>query len=265
MIVNYINWDVDPEIFSIGFVSIRWYGLLFAAAFIFGFWVMKKIFEKENISIELLDQLSMYMLVGTVLGARLGHVLFYQPGYYLNHPLEIIQVWKGGLASHGAAIGILIALYLFAKKTKRSYWWVLDRVVITVALAGFFIRTGNLMNSEIVGRPTDLPWGFVFVQEINFLGTDPRHPSQIYEALSYLSIFFLLIFLYAKKGWGEKQGHIFGLFLVTLFSVRFLVEFVKDVQVSFESGMLLNMGQLLSIPFVLFGLLLLLKPQLFRK
>ncbi len=253
MTINYINWDIDPEIFHIGFLSVRWYGLLFASAFIFGYMLMKNIFTRENLSVELLDKLSMYMLIGTVLGARLGHVFFYQPDYYLSHPSEILQVWKGGLASHGAAIGILIALYLFARKAKKSYLWVLDRVVITVALAGFFIRTGNLMNSEIVGKVTDLPWGFVFAREIPYLGADPRHPSQIYEALSYLLIFSLLSFLFFKKGWNIKSGRIFGLFLVSLFSVRFLIEFVKHVQVEFESSMLLNMGQLLSIPFILIG------------
>lgn len=258
MILNYIQWDVQPEIFRFGSFAIRWYGLFFAFAFMFGYIIMKKIFEREQVSIEQLDKLSIYMLIGTVLGARLGHVFFYQPDYYIKHPLEIIQVWKGGLASHGAAIGILISLYIFSRKTKKPYLWVLDKIVIVVALGGFFIRMGNLMNSEIVGRVTEVPWGFVFVNEIQYLGDQARHPSQIYEGLSYLILFGILSFLYFKKNWGEQQGLIFGIFLIGLFSARFMIEFFKDVQVNFEQSMQLNMGQLLSIPFILFGVYLLL-------
>lgn len=259
MILNFIRWNVAPEIFSIGDFSVRWYGLLFAAAFFFGYIIMKKIFEKENISIDWLDKLSIYMLIGTVLGARLGHVLFYQPTYYLNHPLEILQVWKGGLASHGAAIGILASLYFFSKKSQKSYLWVLDRIVIVVALGGFFIRMGNLMNSEIVGNTTNVPWAFIFVREIPYLGDAPRHPSQIYESLSYLLLFLALAFMYFKKSSGNKPGLIFGIFLIGLFSARFIIEFFKDVQVGFERGMQLNMGQMLSLPFIAFGIFLLIR------
>jgi prolipoprotein diacylglyceryl transferase len=254
MILGFIRWDVSPEIFSIGSFSIRWYGLLFASAFFFGYIIMKKIFEKENLAIEWLDKLSIYMLIGTVLGARLGHVIFYQPGYYLEHPLEILQVWKGGLASHGASLGILAALYLFSKKSKKSYLWILDRVVIVIGLGGFFVRMGNLMNSEIVGNITDVPWAFVFVREIPYLGDAARHPSQIYEGLSYLLLFAVLMFMYFKKESGKKAGLIFGIFLIGLFSARFIIEFYKDVQVGFEEGMRLNMGQILSIPFILLGI-----------
>jgi len=257
MILDFIHWDVSPEIFSFGSFSVRWYGLLFASAFFFGYLIMKKIFDREQISIETLDQLSIYMLIGTVLGARLGHVLFYQPDYYIKHPLEIIQVWKGGLASHGAALGILISLYFFSKKTKKSYLWILDRIVIVVAIGGFFVRMGNLMNSEIVGHVTTVPWGFIFEREINYLGDEARHPTQLYEGLSYLLLFGILIWMYFKKNLGEKPGVIFGVFLIGLFSARFFIEFFKAVQVDFEHNMSLNMGQILSIPFILFGIYLL--------
>ena len=259
MVLDFIKWNVTPEVFTLGDFSIRWYGLLFASSFFFGYLIMKKIFEREKIDIEVLDQLSIYMLVGTVFGARLGHVLFYQPDYYIHHLLEIIQVWKGGLASHGAALGILIALYAFSKKNKKSYLWILDRIVIVVAIGGFFVRMGNLMNSEIVGHVTDVPWAFLFEREIKYLGDAPRHPTQLYEGLSYLLLFFILVWMYFKKNLGEKSGVIFGVFLIGLFFSRFVIEFYKDVQVQFEQDMVLNMGQILSIPFILLGIFLLLK------
>jgi prolipoprotein diacylglyceryl transferase len=215
---------------------------------------MQKIFKKEGLPVELLDKLTVYVALGTIIGARLGHCLFYDPSYYLSNPIEILKIWRGGLASHGAAIGILIALYYFSKKNKKPYLWILDRIVIVVALAGFFIRMGNLMNSEIYGIPTKLPWGFIFVRNGEVI---PKHPTQIYEALSYLLIFFLLYSIYNKKGTNVRQGLIFSIFLILLFSVRFLIEFIKEVQVDFEQTMALNMGQWLSIPFILTGIYLL--------
>jgi len=265
MILDFINWNVSPEIFSLGPVTVRWYGLLFASTFLFGYIIMKKIFDREHISIETLDLLSVYMLAGVILGARLGHVIFYQPEYYIKHPLEVLQLWKGGLASHGAALGILISLYIFSKKVNKPYIWILDRIVIVVAIGGFLVRMGNLMNSEIVGRITDVPWAFIFVREIPYLGDMPRHPSQIYEGLSYLLLFVLLMWMYFKKNLGEKPGIIFGVFLIGLFSARFFIEFYKDIQVDFESDMTLNMGQWLSIPFVLFGIYLLVSRLLASK
>lgn len=253
MILNYVTWNVDPEIVGFWGLSIRYYGVLFAASFFFGYIIMQKMFKKEGLTVELLDNLTIYMALGTIIGARLGHCLFYQPEYYLRNPIEILFIWHGGLASHGAAIGILIALYMFSKKNKKPYLWILDRIVIVVALAGFFIRMGNLMNSEIYGIETNLPWGFIFVQDGQ---TVPKHPTQIYEALSYLIIFIVLYMIYNKKGKELKQGLIFGIFLITLFSVRFFIEFIKEVQVDFESRMSLNMGQWLSIPFVLVGVYL---------
>ncbi len=202
----------------------------------------------------MLDTLTTYMVVGTVVGARLGHCLFYQPDYYLANPIEILKVWEGGLASHGAGIAIPLVLWLFARKAKKPYLWILDRIVIVVALAGFFIRMGNLMNSEIYGIETSLPWGFIFER---WNETVPKHPTQIYEALSYFIIFLILYTLYRKKGTSLKPGFLFGFFLAVLFSVRFLIEFIKEPQVGFEQTMVLNMGQLLSIPFVLLGIYLL--------
>lgn len=254
----YIIWDIKPQLLQLGEFQIRWYGILFALAFYLGYLIIGKIFKEEGKPESLLDKLTMYMAIGTIAGARLGHVLFYQPEYYLSHPLDIFKIWEGGLASHGAAFGILLSLWYFAKKTKHRYLWILDRIVIVVALAGFFIRTGNLMNSEIYGRPTDLPWGFKFIHDY-FPGSSldlipTSHPTQIYEALSYLAIFFLLFFLFKKHKSSYPEGRIFGLFLSLLFSVRFLVEFIKIEQVDFEKYLMLNMGQLLSIPFILAGI-----------
>jgi len=249
-----IPWDVNPEIFHIGNFSIRWYGLLFASSFFFGYLIFRKIFKNEGIGEDVLDKLTVYMAIGTILGARIGHCLFYEPAYYLANPLEIFAVWHGGLASHGAAIGILLALWIFTRKIHKPYMWILDRIVIVVALAGFFIRTGNLMNSEIYGVETTLPWGFVFLRNGE---NAPKHPTQIYEALAYLGVFLLLLKLYWNKKGEFARGLFFSLFLILVFTFRFFVEFVKEDQVSFESGMKLNMGQWLSIPFVIAGFLIL--------
>ena len=257
-----ITWNVSPEIFSIGPISIRWYGLLFAASFLIGFQIMTKIFEKEKKSQNDLNDLLWYMIIGTIVGARLGHCLFYNPEYYLSNPFEILKTWKGGLASHGAAIGIVIAMYLYSKrKAGQSFLWVMDRVVITVALAGFFIRTGNLMNSEIIGKATDVPWSFVFVNAFVPDPMTPRHPAQLYEALSYLTIFVILFSIYQKSYKTLKDGYLLGIFLVLVFVARFIIEFYKENQSSFEQGMTLNMGQLLSIPLILWGFYLLFKSK----
>lgn len=263
MVLQYIVWNVSPEMFAfpdwlpmIGGRGVRWYGVLFAASFVVGYYIMQKVFKRENISIEILDKLSTYMLVATVVGARLGHCLFYEPAYYLANPIEILKVWEGGLASHGAAVGIIIALIMFSRKQKRTFYWTIDRIVIVVALAGFFIRMGNLMNSEIFGHVTDLPWGFQFVRYYDpALNGDPRHPTQIYEGFIYLLTFFTLYYAYFQKGIGEKQpGFLFAVFLVAVFGSRLLIEFLKEPQVGFEAGMALNMGQILSIPFILAGI-----------
>ena len=264
MIIDFIHWNVNPEIFSlpddiwlIGGLTIRWYGLLFAAPFFFGYYIMRSIFKKEGVDEKILEKLTIYMAVGTILGARIGHCLFYQPEYYLKHPLEILLIWKGGLASHGAALGILLTAFIFARIHQRTFYWVIDKIVIIVALSGLFIRTGNLINSEIVGTVTNKPWGFIFVREIPYLGNEPRHPAQAYEAISYFIIFVVLYYLYVKKDAANKPGLLFSIFLISIFTMRFLIEFVKNVQVDFESTMPLNMGQILSIPFVLLGIFLL--------
>ncbi len=274
MILNSITWDVDPWLVQFGDnFGIRWYGLLFASAFLFGYLIFQRFFKKQDLSTELLDKFTIYIALGTIIGARLGHCLFYDPGYYLKNPLEIIMIWKGGLASHGGAIGILIALLLFVRKYKLSFLWMIDRLAVVSALGGAFIRLGNLMNSEIYGRPTDLPWGFKFVRDksrINFYDPEtgellgqhlPCHPTQLYEALSYLLIFVILFWVIRKYGHKIKEGIIFAWFLISVFTARFLIEFVKFEQSDFEVNMInkinLNMGQLLSIPFILAGIFLL--------
>ncbi len=250
-----ITWDVNPEIFRIGNFAVRWYGLLFASGFLFGYLLFQKMFKNEGIKEEVLDRLTVYAALGTIIGARLGHCLFYEPSYYLSNPIEILKIWQGGLASHGAAIGILLALWLFVRKEKKPYLWVLDRIVIVTALAGAMIRLGNLMNSEIYGVETTLPWGFVFLRNNEVA---PKHPTQIYEALAYLVIFVLLHRIYWRKKAGEFiQGSIFSIFLILVFTFRFFIEYVKEDQVAFEAGMKLNMGQWLSVPFVLIGVVLL--------
>jgi len=246
-----IPWDVNPEIIRVGSFAVRWYGLLFASSFLFGYIIMNKIFKNENLDEAVLDRLTIYMAVGTILGARLGHCLFYEPGYYFKHPLEILMIWHGGLASHGAAIGILLALWLFVKKEKKDYVWVCDRIAIVIAISGFFIRMGNLMNSEIYGIETTVPWGFVFLRNNEAV---PKHPTQIYEALAYLAIFILLYRLYWSKKGEHIQGLLVSLLFILVFTARFFIEFLKENQVAFEAGMKINMGQLLSIPFILLGI-----------
>jgi len=274
MFLDYIVWNVSPEIFKIpshipfiGGFSLRWYGLLFALGFVAGYLVILKIFKKEKVSEKETDVLFTYMFVFTLLGARLGHVFFYEPHYFLAHPLQILEVWHGGLASHGAVIGILLGLYIFSKRYHRPYVWTLDRMAIVVPLAGFFIRMGNLMNSEIIGKPTTLPWGFVFKRAFEpQYAVGPHHPTQIYEALAYLLIFFFLYRYYWRHVHGLKPGKLFGFFMLLIFSARFLIEFLKEPQEPWEQHLLLDMGQLLSIPLILLGIGVLLwsskqKPQ----
>lgn len=249
--IGQIVWDFSPEIFELGFLSVRWYGLLFAASFFFGYLVMLKYFKLDGLSVKVLDSISMYMFIGVVLGARLGHCLFYEPAYYLSNPLELFKIWHGGLASHGAAVGIFTALYLFSRKMKIPYLNILDRMAVVVALSGFFIRMGNFFNSEIYGVATSKPWGVVFVQAGE---TIAKHPTQIYEALVALVLFFVLHRMFMKWNKRMVNGVIFSIFLIVLFTNRFLIEFIKENQVDFESTMSLNMGQWLSIPLILCGI-----------
>ena len=252
-----IHWDVNPEIFSLGVVSIRWYSLLFISGFILGWYIFKWFFKREGLSEKLLDPLLYTLLIGTIVGARLGHCLFYQPDYYLGSWQgfwEIFMPWKGGLASHGGTIALFIAMWWFArhygKKHDFDLIWILDHLCIAVCFAAAFIRLGNLMNSEIYGNVTTLPWGFVFECRGE---TEPKHPTQLYEALSYAILGVALILMYKNRVTWMYKGSYIGVFFIVLFGMRFLIEFIKEDQVAFESGMTLNMGQWLSIPFILIG------------
>lgn len=253
-LLAFIHWNVSPEIFHLGSLSVRWYGLLFATGFLFGYYMAERMFKYEKLELKWLESLFVYMIIATIIGARLGHVIFYGWDYYSQHPLEIIKVWHGGLASHGGTIGIFIALMIWSKKiSKRSVLWIIDRVVVPTALVAAMIRTGNLMNSEIYGVQTDLPWGFIFMRNGE---TVPKHPTQIYEALAYLFTFAVSLYLYWKTNARKREGLITGVFFMMIFLSRFMIEFIKEDQEAFEATMTLNMGQWLSIPFILGGLYL---------
>jgi prolipoprotein diacylglyceryl transferase len=287
MILNYITWNVDPVLFHLGALQVRWYGLLWALGFFFGYFVMRNIYRHEKLSDDWMDKLLIYMLVSTVIGARLGHCLFYEPEYYLSHPLKMLAIWEGGLASHGGAICILTGLWIYVrvynKSTKKkkdekqriSYIWILDRIVVPVCLVGALIRVGNVMNHEIYGTPTSLPWGFVFLRGAEqFCGTFdnytpcyaweapcppsewlPCHPTGLYEAFFCLVAMGILLWMYYKRDLGNRRpGLMFGTFLIIIFGSRIGIEFLKNVQVDFERDMVFDMGQWLSVPFVLVGI-----------
>ncbi len=261
-----IHWNVDPEIFWItDSFPLKYYGLFWITGLILAYLIVQRIYKKEGVPLENLEQLTMYIFIGAILGARLGHCLFYDPDYFLSRPLEILLPIKEvngaykfigfqGLASHGGTIGVIIGISMYWRKTKTNMLWVLDRVAIGAGITAAFIRLGNLMNSEIYGKPTDGSWGFVFERDDMI----PRHPTQLYEAISYLLIFGLLYFLYQSKKIENRPGLFVGIFLILLFTARFVIEFFKENQVAFEDGMSLNMGQWLSVPFVIAGLLLVL-------
>ena len=255
-----IDWDPSIELVKIGSFAVRYYSLMFVIAFVLGLQIMKKIFNREGVKIEKLDSLFIYTVIATLLGARIGHFLFYDTAFLFSNPLEVLLPVKfnpfqftgyQGLASHGAAIGIIIAMYFYSKKViQKPMLWILDRIVIPVASGAIFVRIGNLMNSEIIGKPTNTDYGFVFKQ----LGEDfPRHPTQLYEAFGYLITFIVLWFVYWKTDKREKLGYLFGLFMVFLWSVRLIVEFFKEAQVDQRGDWDLNTGQLLSIPMILVG------------
>ncbi len=274
MILDFITWNPDPAIFHLGPLTVRWYGLLWAL----GIWatliITQKIFKHEKLPDIWVDKLFMYTVIGAVVGARLGHCLFYgwallpEPetfmgitfkygNHYLSHPWELLYIWQGGLASHGGAIGILIAMILYNKKvSKKGINWIFDRLLIGVTLCGAAIRLGNLMNSEIYGGPTSLPWGFIFLRTGE---TQPMHPTQIYEMLYCLITFAVMWWMYWKKEAYKKNGLLFGVFLIGVFGSRFLLEFIKLNQEAFESNLLLNMGQWLSLPFIVWGIYLIVR------
>jgi phosphatidylglycerol:prolipoprotein diacylglycerol transferase len=262
MILNYIHWNPDPEIVNIFEISIRYYGLLFVGGLILCIYILGWIYKRENIPSEHLEKLLIFGMIGIIVGARLGHCLFYEPSYYLSHPLEMILpitfppgggvkfIGYQGLASHGGALGLLIALYFYSRKTKHSMIDTIDLIAVVAALECGFIRVGNFMNSEIIGIPTTKPWSVIFERVDNV----PRHPAQLYEAISYFIIFTIMMILYKKMRDRLKNGFLFGLVLVLCFTARFIIEFVKENQVGFEDGMRFNMGQLLSLPYILVGI-----------
>jgi len=242
-------WNADPVAISLGPLAIRWYGLLFAAAFFCGLQIMAAMYDREGRPRSDLDSLLAHVVVGTLVGARLGHCLIYDPSYYLSDPLAILRIWEGGLASHGGAAGILIAVGLYVRKHGPGFLWVLDRIAVPAALGGAFIRCGNFMNSEIVGIPATVPWAVVF-EQVDML---PRHPVQLYEALAYAGIFGILSWGYFRARAGRYEGVLAGGFLVLVFSARFALEFFKTPQAEYETGFVLSVGQWLSIPCVLAG------------
>ncbi len=251
--MHHLVWNVSPEIFSFGPFRVRWYGLFFALGFLFGYEIMARFYRREGRPLENLSNLFVYLILGTIIGARLGHVLLYQPDYYLAHPWEILMIWEGGLASHGGFAGVLIAIYLYLRKYRdMSFLQLADRLTIPALLAAAFIRIGNFFNSEILGTPSNLPWAIVFARVDGI----PRHPAMLYESAAYLLIFCALYIAYWKSTIIQFPGRTLGTVLCAGFFARFLIEFVKENQVPFENNMPLNMGQLLSIPFIAAGLYL---------
>lgn len=261
MLIGQVIWNPDEVIADLGFFELRYYSLCFALAFASCYFILKHRLRKLQVSVELLDTLTVYVFIGTLTGARLAHCLFYDFSYFSEHPLEIFLpvsfepdfhfTGYRGLASHGGGVGIILSLLLFSRKYRINLWFLLDQISLVVPLAGFFIRIGNLMNSEIIGKPANVPWAFIFVKEDRL----PRHPAQLYEAFSYLLLFWLLQRLAKKQI--RQHGYYFGLLFVLLFTIRILIEFVKEVQSSFESNMILDMGQLLSVPFIIVGMCIL--------
>ena len=262
--LDFVTWTVRPDLFT-GFVSVRWYGLMFAIGFLVGYEIVWRMFRHEGAPEKWVGSLFIYVVVATVLGARLGHVFFYQWDYYSQHLSEIPKIWEGGLASHGGTLAIIFAIWLYSRRiTHRPMLWTLDRLVVPVGFVGALIRIGNLMNHEIYGAVTTLPWGFRFIDNVipymhgaQPVFTPPCHPTQIYEALCYLVVFGVCMWMYWRRNLQERQGLIFGVFMVGIFAARFLVEFIKNVQEPWELAMRqsigLDQGQMLSIPFIVLG------------
>ncbi|MCB0488152.1 MAG: prolipoprotein diacylglyceryl transferase [Cyclobacteriaceae bacterium] len=253
----YVIWDINPEIFE-GVTFFRWYGLCWVLGILAGQRIMVSIYKSEGIPVGEVDRLSIYMMLGALIGARFGHILFYDPIYYLHNPVEILPIkidphfqftGLAGLASHGGIIGALLALYLYNRKAEKNYWWLLDRLMIAGAALGGFIRVGNLLNSEIIGTPSNVPWAFIFTR-VDFIS---RHPSQLYEAIFYFIVTITLYFVWKSRRFSVAHGFIFGLGMTLIFTQRFLIEFLKEKQVPFEETLTLNMGQMLSLPLIVGG------------
>ena len=249
--MEHFIWNVNPILLDLGPLQLRWYGLLFVGSFFLGIMILQWIYKRENQDPEELDNFLLYIIVGVVIGARLMHCFAYEPEYYLSHPLEILQVWKGGLASHGGLIGVVIALYFFAKKYGRSFWWLLARVSMPGALTAAFVRFGNLFNSEILGLPSDKPWAIIF-ERIDMV---PRHPVQLYEAFSYLLLLAILVTVYRKVSPSFATKILPGIFFTYMFSVRFLLEYTKTRQADYTTSLPFTTGQMLSVPFIVLGIL----------
>ncbi len=260
---QFIVWNANPDLLSLGPFTVRWYGLMFAIGFWLGYNILGRIYRHEGAPEKWLGILLLWVVGATIVGARLGHVFFYEWSYYSAHPADILKVGEGGLASHGGTLAIILAVILYSVFTiKKSPIWTFDRLVIPVALVGGMIRIGNLMNSEIFGTATDLPWGFMFVRSAQWHRMYEGmacHPTQLYEAFCYFALFALLMWMYWRKNAETRPGLIFGVFFIGIFLPRFLIEFIKNDQVGFEASMTLNMGQLLSIPFVLAGVFLVIR------
>lgn len=256
--LSFITWDVSPVIFKLGFFTLRWYSLAFMVGFLVGYEIVARMFRHEGAPERWLGLLLMWTVAGTIVGARLGHVFFYEWDLFSQNPIKILYVWEGGLASHGGAIGVILGVILFSiVTTKRSPLWTFDRLVVPIALVGGLIRLGNLMNSEIFGHATTLPWGFRFINSPEWQALyagQACHPTQIYEAICYFALFALLMWMYWRKNAEERPGLIFGVFLIGIFTPRFFIEFIKNPQEAFEQSMALNMGQWLSIPFIIAGI-----------
>jgi len=251
------HWNMDPVLLQLGPLAIHWYGVFFACGFLIGYQIMHWIFRREGYPTAQLDKLLTYLFFGTIIGARLAHVIFYEPEYYFSNPIEILKIWKGGLASHGGTVGVLLVIWIFVRQNPEfRLLWLLDRLTIPTALTACFIRLGNFANSEIVGNPTGGDWGVIFDK----LDQLPRHPVQLYESACYASIFLLLFVLY-RKGKTHKEGMAFGLFMTLIFGSRFLLEFVKTPQAAYEAGFAITVGQWLSIPFILLGIIMMIKAK----
>ncbi len=246
-------WNFDPVLFSLGSFSIHWYGLIFALAILSGYSLVKYLYVLEGQSTSNLDNLLVCIVAGVVIGARLGHCFFYDPHYYLENPIKILMIWEGGLASHGGGLGAILGIYLHSKAKGMPFLWLLDRIVLPTAVFAFSVRIANFLNSEILGAGSNVPWAVVFTR----IDDIPRHPVQLYEAMGYLAVFLILITLYAKYKLRDIPGTLFSLFLILVFSVRFLVEFMKEPQASYSMGLGISVGQLLSVPFFTLGVIIL--------
>ena len=249
--MEHFIWNVNPNILELGPLQLRWYGLLFVGSFFLGYHILTWIYRREGKNPEVVENLLIYFMVGAVIGSRLVHCLFYEPDFYLSNPLEILYIWKGGLACHGGLLGVFISMYIFARNYNESYMWIVSRVAIPGALTAAFVRFGNLFNSEILGKPSDAPWAIIF-QRVDMI---PRHPVQLYEAFAYLTILFILITIYRKVTPAFATKLLPGVFLTLLFTARFFIEYTKTRQASYTTDLPFSTGQMLSVPYIILGIL----------